>query len=631
MCGISGIYNMKHLNILNLNKYLKIMNKLLLHRGPDFNDVWENNEKYIGFGHTRLSIIDLDVRSSQPMNKNGYVLTFNGEIYNYKELKEQIRDKWSFTTESDTEIIMAYYHIYKEECTKYLEGMFSFSIYDTKNNVLFCARDQLGIKPFYYLIQDDIFYFASEVKALIPFLKTEELEVNKDALTEYLLFQYPISNNTMINNIKQLLPGNNIIIKNNNLTINKYWSLNYKKQDTLSLEEQSKNVRNLLERSIKLHLNSDVPISSYSSGGVDSSIVSLLANKEKTLNYLFHGKFSEYPNCDESKYSKIVSNKTNIELIEKDITSQDFENNIRKIIYHMDYPSAGPGVFPQYMISKEVSKYSKVVLGGQGGDEIFCGYVRYIIPYLEHSLSDALNGNGEKLANLIPSMPVMKNYKPMLKKYLKKDVFENLDKRYFCLCDRSDDLNKIINWDNLNKDNIKKKFLDKFNYKCINDEDIFNKMLHFDLENSLQGLLHVEDRVSMAWGVESRVPLLNHILIEYLASIPEKNKINPSNMKFLLKKSCLDILPEEILNRKDKMGFPVPINDWIKNNELNVFFKNLMSSLKNRDLPFLKISDNLLNELNSETFTREYWILLNIELWYQEFYDKFKTFKNMLD
>jgi asparagine synthase (glutamine-hydrolysing) len=284
------------------------------------------------------------------------------------------------------------------------------------------------------------------------------------------------------------------------------------------------------------------------------------------------------------------------------------------------------------MISKKVSETHKVILGGQGGDEIFGGYARYIIPYLEKCLDQSLNGNYESMINLLPSISILKEYKPMLKEFFKEGLFDNLDERYYKLCDRSNSINNIINWEVLNQKETKKIFLNKFNNSNIPKDDFFNKMLQFDLENSLPSLLQVEDRVSMAWGLESRVPLLNHKLIEYMSSIPENIKINPGNMKFLLKESYKNNIPTEILNRTDKMGFPVPLNDWIKNIKLKEYFKNLMNNLKKRKLEYLNITDNTLNSLdnNISSFSRQYWILINIELWYQTFYDKFDNFKILL-
>jgi asparagine synthase (glutamine-hydrolysing) len=633
MCGINGLLSMNYIPIDNIEKKINVMNKILYHRGPDGNGKWIDDKKYIGLGHTRLSIIDLSIAGHQPMVYDNLILTFNGEIYNYKQIKEDLMGRWEFKSNTDTEVILALYSLYKDECVKYLDGMFSFVIWDSNTMELFCARDRIGIKPFYYLIQNNIFYFASEVKALIPFLDTPNIEIDKDWMSEYLILQYSISDNTIIKNIKKLMPGHILTIKNNMIKINKYWILNYNSKVDYSDEEYINKIKELVNYSIDIHLNSDVPISSYVSGGIDSSIISILASEKKSIDRLFNGKFSQYPNCDESYYAELVSKKINIPINYCDITSNDFIENIEKIIYHMDYPAAGPGVFPQYMISKSVSEYTKVVLGGQGGDEIFGGYTRYIIPYFEKCIEDAINGNNNNLLTLLPNINILKEYKPLLINFWKDGIFDTLDKRYFKLCDRSSGMDKIINWDKLSKIKVFDKFIEKFNNMNIPNDDFFNKMLNFDLEYSLPALLQVEDRVSMACSLESRVPLLNHHLIEFLASVPEEKKIYLGNMKYLFKEAYSSILPEEILNRKDKMGFPVPLNDWIKKNELKEYFKKLIINLKNRNIDYLNITNDIFIQMDTITnnFTREYWILINIELWYQIFYDKFESYKLMLN
>ena len=627
MCGIDGFLSLKYEDISNKKKKINIMNKFLHHRGPDAQGIWDNLN-FIAFGHTRLSIIDLSKEGNQPMVFKNYTLTFNGEIYNYKEIRDSLKDLWNFKSKTDTEVIIALYSIYKEKCVDYLDGMFSFAIWDNNEKKLFCARDRVGIKPFYYMIQNDIFYFASEIKALIPFLDKNELEVDKDAMTEYLMFQYPISNKTLIKDIFQLEAGHFITIKDSVISNKEYWTIRYSENKSCTEDEFISQLKEIIGYSINIHLNSDVPISSYVSGGIDSSLITLLANNKDKIKKLYHGKFSDHEKYDESKYADTIAKKINKPLIIEDFTSNDFKENIRKIIYHMDYPSAGPGVFPQFMISKSVSEHFKVVLGGQGGDEIFCGYARYLLPHLEKSLEEAIDGKKDNMMNFLYSIETLQQYKPMLKNFWSNNLFESLDKRYLSLCDKSYSLNEIVKWKNLNKSLIEKHFLDKFNNSSIPDENIFNKMLKFDMENSLPALLHVEDRVSMAWSVESRVPFLNHHLIELVASVPEDIKVNPKNMKYLLKKAYEDLIPEEILNRKDKMGFPVPLNDWIKNGQLKDLFKDLIQSLKKRDLCFLNISEELIKKLdNGDSFSRQYWILLNLELWYQEFYDKFTTFK----
>jgi asparagine synthase (glutamine-hydrolysing) len=616
MCGINGIYNLSN-NEIDIKKNLLKMNKILKHRGPDGDNVWVNDN--IGLGHVRLSIIDLTYNASQPMTINNLTITFNGEIYNYKLLKNELYNEWKFNTNSDTEVILALYSKYGENCVDYLVGMFSFVIWDNINNKLFCARDRFGIKPFYYFYQDEIFYFASEVKALLPFLN--KIEEDIDGITEYLIFQYPISDNIMVKNIKQLLPAHKITVQNKTININRYWELDYNNKIELSEQEYCNKLKELIDESIKLHLISDVPISSYISGGLDSSIISLLASNNIKLNNLFHGNFVEYPNCDESYYAKIIADKTNTNMETININYNDFKDNIKKIIYYLDYPIAGPGSFCQYMVSLLASKYTKVILGGQGGDEIFCGYVRYLIPHLERSLNNSFEGNNLDLLNLINHMGIFKEYKPMVKHFFSDGMFKNLDERYFHLINRTNELNDIINWDFLTKDKTYDLYKKKFNNKNIPNNDFFNKMLNFDLEYSLPGLLHVEDRVSMACGIESRVPFINHNIIQFVSKIPENIKINCGETKYLLKKTYNELLPNEIINRKDKMGFPVPLNEWFKS-ELKDFFIDTMKSLKKRNIKYLNIDDNFINNINTNLiFNRKYWILFSLELWYQNFFD----------
>jgi asparagine synthase (glutamine-hydrolysing) len=619
MCGINGIYGLNHETNNNLDKQIINMNKILKHRGPDGEGIWKNDEMYIGLGHVRLSIIDLNQSADQPMINDRYVIVFNGEIYNYNEIKEELKHKYNFKTNSDTETILAVYSIYGKDCLEYLNGMFSFVIWDNEKKELFCARDRLGIKPFYYTIQNNVFYFSSEVKSLLPFL--DKKEEDYEGITEYLVFQYPISDLTMFKGIKQLLPAHYIYIKNNTIDIKKYWVINYTKQTNFDEDYYINKIKELINESIDLHLHSDVPIANYISGGIDSSLISVLSSKKTNLNYLFHGKFSEYPDCDESKYAQTISDKIGVEMLSADMNSDDFLESIKKIIYHLDYPIVGPGSFPQYIVSKLASKYTKVILGGQGGDEIFGGYVRYLIPYLEKVLNDAFDGNSENILKLAPNMSILKEYKPMLMHFMKNGMFDSLDKRYFHLIDRSEELNNVIKWDVLNKSSVFSKFVDKFNTSNIPEKDFFNKMLNFDLEYSLPGLLQVEDRVSMAWGLESRVPFINHKLIEFMATIPESIKINSGNMKYLLKKSFGDVLPDEIINRRDKMGFPVPLNIWL-GNELKPYFIDIIKSLINRKLEYLNVTEDFLEEFSKNPkFSRSAWVLLNIELWYQNFFD----------
>ena len=621
MCGINGLISLKNKRIQRIVDKLNFMNKLIIHRGPDNQNIWVSKDESIGLGHTRLSIIDLNDSGNQPMETEDFVLIFNGEIYNYKELKDKYLNNWVFNSSSDTEVILAMYNIFGKDCVKYFVGMFSFVLYDKRNNNIFAARDHIGIKPFFYTVQDDILYFSSEIKSLLPFI--DKISEDYDGLAEYFTFQYQITNKTMFKDIYQLMPANILTIENNNINFVKYWEIDY----TNKIDEKISEIKNIIDDSFLIHLNSDVPISSYISGGLDSSIVATASSKIKKINYLFNGRFSEHPDCDESQYAELVSKKIDSEIIYVDINEDDFLENINKIIYHLEIPIAGPGSFPQFMVSKKASEYTKVILGGQGGDEIFGGYVRYFIPYLEKCIHNSINGNSNELLGLSQNMEILKEYKPMIKKYFSKNLFGKIDERYFDIIDRTDDYDGLVNCDILNKEKIYKKYLENINNSKIPNDDFFNKMLHFDLCYSLPALLHVEDRVSMAWSIESRVPLINPNIVEYMAKIPENYKIDSGNMKKILKEYYGDILPSEILNRKDKMGFPVPLNTWFKN-KLKPFFKECMRKLIDRNLNYLNINDSIFSEIETtEKFSRKYWVLLNIELWYENFFDNHTKFE----
>ncbi len=627
MCGIAGCVNLKGNVINSLEERLTFMNKIQEHRGPDGDGKWINSSRSVGLSHTRLSIIDLTPNASQPMlGEDQNVLTFNGEIYNYKEIKNKLKRTWTFKSDSDSETILASYNKYKHECLDHLRGMFSFSLWDDKNKSLFCARDRFGIKPFYYCILGDNFYFASEAKTLVPFL--DEIRTNKEALAEYLTFQYTIGEKTLFSGIKQLLPGHALSIEKGKISIWRYWDVHYDidhSQDENFYENQ---LEELINDSVSLHLRSDVEVGSYVSGGVDSSLLLNLASKTNENIKGFHGRFTDYSGYDESNYAASATDLAGGDLKIADITSKDFSNNIANVIYYLDFPVAGPGSFPQYMVSELASKYLKVVFGGQGGDEIFGGYARYVIAYLEQCLNAAMDGtykNGNyvvTIESIIPNLGLLREYKPLIKEFWKEGLFENMDKRYFRLVDRSNDMKDEINWDLINLENVFHDFSSIFNNKSnVGHEAYFDKMTHFDFKCLLPALLHVEDRMSMAHGIESRVPLLDHKVIEFAAKIPANIKFKDGNMKYMLKKVFEKNLPEEILNRRDKMGFPVPLKEWFAG-DLNEFVLDTFSSKSAKERFFMNSEAVLNNFDKGSKFSRKVWGLLSLELWQQSFHDK---------
>ncbi|AWB67771.1 asparagine synthase (glutamine-hydrolyzing) [Saccharobesus litoralis] len=635
MCGIAGAISLIQQPIPKLDKKLNVMSDLIAHRGPDAKGEWFTDSGTVGLAHRRLSIIDLSSHANQPLQGPGTntVVCFNGEIYNYQQLRSKLNSNWNFNSYSDTETILANYHSKGIKCLDDLRGMFAFALYDGRDNSLFCARDRFGIKPFYYTQVDNVLYFASEAKALLPVMPN--IATNKHALAEYLTFQYTLNGETLFEGIHQLPAGYALKVKNGKIDIWRYWDVKFDIDYDHSETYFKKHLKDLMYDSMSLHTKADVEIGSYVSGGVDSSLVHLLANKHTNAPLAFNGKFTEFSGYDESAFAAEAVAKSGGHLISSEITSRDFEKTFRDIIYHLDFPVAGPGSFAQFMISKVAAEKVKVVLGGQGGDEIFGGYARYTIAYLEQCLKAAIDGTYQDgnyvvtIESIIPNLTMLKEYKPMLKQFWQQGLFEPMENRYFRLIDRSNDLKDEIQWNELNKESVFNRFSDIFNNpNNVKKNAYFDKMTHYDFKCFLPSLLQVEDRMSMAHGLESRVPFLDHPLIEFAATIPADIKFKNGNMKYMLKHAFKDQLPKSITNRRDKMGFPVPLKEWYQGS-LKLFINQILESMIENNRPF--INGNAVKEvLMNQHFTRKTWGLLCLELWYQTFHDKAKCYRDKI-
>lgn len=635
MCGIAGAVSLDRTPIRNLPSVLGAMSNLIAHRGPDGRGFWQAPGDVCGLAHRRLSIIDLSDHGHQPMKApNGSVLTFNGEIYNYIELMDELKGSWNFQSRSDSETILAAYDRWGADCLDHLRGMFSFAIWD--GNRLFAARDRFGIKPFYYAVVDGVFYFASEIKALLPVLP--EITTDPDALGEYITFQYTIGDKSLFKHVHVLLPGHAIIVENGEVRIRRYWDVHYNIDFDHTPKWFNDRMQEILQDSIAVHLRSDVPVGAYVSGGIDSSLIAILASREGASGKVgFHGKFTEFPGYDESSYAEAASRQAGLELHQIDITATDFRDSIEKVIYHLDQPVAGPGSFPQYMVSKLAAEHVKVVLGGQGGDEIFGGYARYLIAYFEQALSSAIDGthrNGNFVVtpeSIIPHLTVLQEYKPLIRQLFSKGLFGPLDERYFRLVDRSTDMENEVDWSMIDRGAVFGRFQSIFNSeRNVRKEALFDSMTHFDFKCLLPALLQVEDRMSMAHGLESRVPLLDHSVVEFAATIPADIKFKGGQMKHFIKTTFGDDLPQELMHRRDKMGFPVPLKEWFSG-ELHDFTMDIFSTQKNRSRPYFNTDVILSNFDKAERFSRKTWGLLSLELWHQIFHDRAAEYKRMVD
>lgn len=625
MCGFVGIIN-KNGNTVN-PEILRDMADTIHHRGPDEEGIFIDNQ--CGFYHKRLSIIDLKT-GQQPMTFQDYTIVFNGEIYNYIELRDElVKMGHQFITTSDTEVILHSYQEFGDDFVCRLNGMFAFIIYDNSQRRIYIARDHFGIKPLYWYQDKNLILFGSEIKAILKHPEIKAVpEINH--LYEYLTFQFIIGDGTMFQNIYKVQSGHYVTIDIDSWKLNSvnYWYPNFETDlfhtEAYYVSELSK----ILDNTIMQQMRSDVTVGTYLSGGMDSSLVTIMSSlfSEKPLKS-FSGAFHEGPEFNELEFARIAAQRAKSEIHEIYPKEQEFIDVLPKLIYHLDEPVAGPGLFPQYIVSKYASNHVKVILGGQGGDEMFGGYARYLVAYLEQAIKGSIFESNEEaehivtLRSILPNLPSLKQYLPMLKSFWKEDAFEPMDRRYYNLLNRMGSTKNFLHSDFFNSRNeneIFSKFATQFNQP--ETKSYFNKMTQFDLTGSLPALLQVEDRVSMSVSIESRVPLLDRRIIDLISRMPASMKFKGGELKYLLKKTVKDVLPPEILNRKDKMGFPVPLHIWSKNKARDFILDTFISQKsKERNILDTTYIEKLIN--SEQPFSRGLWGLLSLELWFNQFID----------
>lgn len=625
MCGLAGIVRLDRQGVERAP--LEAMSAVIRHRGPDGDGLEIDGP--VGFAHRRLSIIDL-ATGQQPMTTENVTIVFNGEIYNYVELRETLKQQGHpFHTTSDTEVILRAYLEWGDACVDRLNGMFAFLLYDRPRQRVLAARDHFGIKPLYFHADDRRLLFASEIKAL---LRHPELRAAPDesALQDYLTFQFVLGESTLFRGIRKLLPGHIMAVDlaSGSVTRRCYWEPKF----TLDLDHTEAyfvtELRRLLDDTVMQQMRSDVPVGSYLSGGFDSSVVATLAAHRAGGTFrTFTGAFREGPQFDESRYALMVAESVGAEPHVVYPTEHDFTDLLPKLVYHMDEPTAGPGLFPQYMTSRLAAGSVKVALGGQGGDEIFGGYARYLVAYLEQAIKGAIFESNEEqehivsLKSILPNLPYLRQYVPMLQQFWGDDLFGPMDRRYFRLIDRSGGQLALFSgdfqqaWD---RDAIFARFQSVFNHP--DTLSYYNRMTHFDLVASLPALLHVEDRVSMANSLESRVPLLDRRIADLVTSMPPAMKFRGGELKYIFKRAVHGVLPREVADRKDKMGFPVPLHLWARGSARDFFHDILLSSrCRERGLFDPCAVEQLLGD--EAAFSRKLWGLVCLELWFTTFVD----------
>ena len=574
MCGFVGFID--KLNKDEKQKTIKLMADRIIHRGPDQEGYYIDDN--IALGHRRLSIIDL-ASGTQPMfnEDKSIVVVFNGEIYNYQEIKKELETKGhEFKTNSDTEVLVHGYEEYKEELFNKLRGMFAFIIYDIKNNEMIGVRDYFGIKPFYYYKDEKTFMFGSEIKSFLDhpnFVK----EVNKKALKPYLTFQYSVLDETFFKNTFRLKPGNYIKYKDGKIEIKQYFKAEYLKQDD-KYENYKKQVKESLEDSVKCHQISDVEVGSYLSGGVDSSYIVSMAKPDKTFTVGF-----DKTGFDESNFAKDLSKIFNTNNYNRVLTGDDFFNALPLVQYHTDEPHANLSTVPLYFLSKLAREKVKVVLSGEGADEMYGGYNEL---------------NVSKWIKAYCKLPLAFR-KALAKKARTKKKFKG--KRIICQYDRplserfignafimDDDETKDILCDELKENGVKYADIIKPYYEDVKNEDEITQMMYINMHFWLaKDMLLKADKMSMANSVELRVPFLDKEVWNVARKIPSKYLIKDGETKKVFRDVAAEVIPEEWAKRR-KLGFPVPFFMWIKeekyfNKVKELFMQDWVSEFFDKD------------------------------------------------
>lgn len=566
MCGIAGIISPKQ----QVNRQqLKKMTDAIAHRGPEGDGFWINPANSAGLGHRRLSIIDLSADAAQPMHYlERFSIIYNGEIYNYLELREQLQKRgYGFSTQSDTEVILAAYDCWREECVKHFDGMFAFAIWDEYRKMLYAARDRFGEKPFYFANDKaGNFFFASEIKSFYAagFTKQQNQKLLLLYLTNGFTSNPNNASDTFDKQIMQLPPAGYLILQasSGKIEMHNYWDIDKDKEITIDEIEAMDSFHSLLKESIEKRFRSDVPVGTSLSGGLDSSSIAAVAsgiaassNSYKCFSAIFPG-FDK----DESQYSQQVAKQFNLQQFITTPTAEDFVNDLQRFLYQQDEPVGSASVYAQYRVYQLARQHGiKVLLDGQGADELLAGYSKYLHWYLQEVLHKKPGRLRETIGQLKKNNASVewgwKNYAATL---FPSKTAAQLEKRVI----------KRIQYNTDVAPAFKDAFFDK---KMVTKPVIkkLNDILYFDTRNyGLNELLRYADRNSMAFGCEVRLPFLSHKLAEFCFSLPANFKIRDGFSKWILRKSMQGTLPQQIVWRTDKVGFEPPQQQWMQTKQV---------------------------------------------------------------
>ncbi len=604
MCGITGFITEDK----NKKQIVKQMANAIKHRGPDGEGYY--TDKVVALGHRRLSIIDLST-GDQPMfneDKN-LVIVFNGEIYNYKEIKKVLEKKnHKFNTNSDTEVILHGYEEYGNNIVKKLRGMFAFVIWDKETNELYGARDHFGIKPFYYYLKDNNFMFSSEIKSFLKHPKFEK-ELNDKVLPSYLSFNYVPTSETFFKNVYRLEPGHYFTFKDNELNIQKYFELTF---DVKSRDMDSiiNDISDIMTDSVKHHMLSDVEVGSFLSSGIDSSYIVALGKPNKTFTVGY-----DIPKYNEIDYAKDLANRLKIENKTYKISKEEYFNAVPNIMYHLDEPLADPAAIALYFVSKLASKDVKVVLSGEGADELFGGY-NYYREEVDVSLYNKIPFCIRKLiANIASLFPEHRGLNFLVRRGQKlEDNYIGVTKVF-----SEKERNKVL----ITPTKERNKDITYDVFQSQKDQNNIIKMQAIDINFWLiKDIFQKADKMTMANSIEGRVPFTDIEVFNVARTLPFSAKVTKENTKVALRQAAKKVIPNESYNKK-KLGFPVPLREWLKENDV------VDAINKSFDTPISKKYFNneklhkMVNEhkINKRDNYKKIWTIYCFIIWYYEFFN----------
>ncbi|MBT2724734.1 asparagine synthase (glutamine-hydrolyzing) [Bacillus sp. ISL-46] len=620
MCGFIGCVHDKTQNYSDEQKQqFKNMNDIITHRGPDDDGFYYDD--HIQFGFRRLSIIDIE-SGHQPLtyeNERHWII-FNGEVYNYVELREELLSEGlTFSTSSDTEVIIALYSHLKEKAVEKLRGMFSFVIWDKQEQTLYGARDPFGIKPFFYFEDGERTFFASEKKSILLGLENDVL--NYDSLQHYLTYQFVPEPTTMSDGIKKLEPGHFFTKKiGSPMEIKRYWKAHFKPVHK-SEPDFIKEIKDVLFDSVKMHMRSDVPVGSFLSGGIDSSIIASIAKEYHPAIKTFSVGF-EHNGFSEIDVAKETAEKLGVENISYVISPQEYMNEIPKIMWHMDDPLADPACVPLYFVAREARKHVTVVLSGEGADELFGGYNIYHEPQSLEVFNKIPKAGKVLLKGIAGMMPegmrgksfIERGVTPMEERYIgNAKMFTEEEKRELL---------------NVYREGLDYTDITKPLYAESRGYDPVDRMQYIDIHTWMRGdILLKADKMTMAHSLELRVPFLDKAVFEVASKIPTSLKTVHGTTKYILRKAAEGVVPAHVLDRK-KLGFPVPIRHWLKD-EMNEWAKKIIREsntdhLINKSYVLQLLEDHCQGKADN---SRKIWTVLMFMVWHQVYVEDVYSFQ----